>query len=408
MKKNDILLGLDIGTTKVCAVIARAKNNDELEVVGVGIHPSEGLSGGAVVDMEVTTRSIRNAVAKAQNLAGVEVASAWVGMAGSYISSYNTTGSVAVLNRGRGVTREDVRRAENSAIDRVLPKDYEIIHRLPRRFRVDDNADISDPLGMVGGLLEVDLHLVAGRTTALRNLERSVNRAGLAVNELVLEPLASGMAVLSEAEKLAGVAVIDIGGGTSDLVVLRDGRVMHSDVILIGGDLITKDVAHCFGTPFENAEQLKIQYGCAREASVDPNEPVPVVRFRNRAPVMIKRHHLAWVIEARVSQILEHVEKSLGREELLGKLPAGLVITGGTALLDGMREKCAEALRCEVQIGFPASVTGYREVVSSPVYATVIGLLHHGLEQSRSLEARREPWPVAGVRKVWNWAREVF
>jgi len=408
MKRSDCLLGLDIGTTKVCAVMARVKGNDELEVVGVGIHPSEGLSGGAVVDMEVTSRSVKSAVAKAQNLAGAEAPSAWVGMAGSYIASYNMTGSVAVMSSGRGVTREDVRRAHSIAVDRSLPRDYEIIHMLPRRYRVDDNADIMDPLGMVGSVLEVDLHMVAGRKTALRNIERSVNRTGLAVNDLVLEPLASWQAVLSEAERWAGVAVIDIGGGTTDVVVYRENKVLHSEVILIGGDLITKDVAHCFGTPFENAEDLKVKHGCAREASVDPNEPVPVVRFRNRAPVMIKRRHLAWVIEARVNQILEQVQKSLRRENVLGALPAGVVITGGTALLEGLREKCAEYLGCDVQIGFPGGITGYKEVVSSPVYATAIGLLHYGLGQERSAPARSQWGPMRGVQKMWQWARDVF
>jgi cell division protein FtsA len=408
MKMNDTILGLDIGTTKVCAILGKIKESNELEITGVGIHPSEGLASGEVVDMEVTTRSIQSAIAKAQNLAGVQVGTGWVGMAGSYISSYNRSGSVAVSSAGRGVTAEDIRRAQNIAIDRSLPKDFEVIHTLPRRYRVDDNNDIKKPLGMLGSVLEVDLHLIAGRKTALRNIERSAMRAGMEVVGLVLEPLASSMAVLTESEKRSGVAVIDIGGGTTDLVVYREGKVIFSEVILVGGDLITQDIAHCFGTPFENAEQLKIQYGYALESMADPNEPVPVARFRNRVPATIKRQQLAWVIEARIDQILKQVQKCLHQDDMLDALPAGVVLTGGTALLEGLREKCMETLHCEVQIGFPHGISGYREVVSSPVYATAIGLLHYGLSPSRNT-ARHSRWsPVYGAQRLWNWAREAL
>ncbi len=400
MKSPDILMGIDIGTTKICAVITRLEGEptEPLEILGVGLHPSYGLNRGTVVDLDVTAASIQEAARKAMNLAGVEVRRAIVGIAGDFIQSFNSFGSAAVTGPERGITAEDVRRATRAATTKVVPKDFDVIHALHRAYRVDDSRGIVDPLGMVGSVLEVDAHLVSGRRAALRNIRNCAEQAGLQVSEIVLQPIASGLSVLTDEEKQAGVALVDVGGGTTDLAVYYDGHIQHSQVILVGGDYITKDICRAFVTPFDSAEDLKRKYGTAQWQMADPDESVEIARISGRPSVSVKRQDLSWVIEARVEQILEQIRNTLQEHQLRDKLFGGLVLTGGTALLEGIREKTEAFLGLETHIGFPNGIEGYKDIVTNPMYATAIGLLHYG--------RRYRAGPGGGYRgrlsRIWN------
>jgi len=402
MKSPKIIMGIDIGTTKICALMARVEEGDEpLEIVGVGLNPSYGLNRGTVVDLEVTSRSIQEAARKAMNLAGLEARSVIVGIAGDFIQSYNSVGSAAVSGPERGITAGDVRRATKAAVAKVIPGDSEAIHELQRTYRVDDSRGIIDPLGMVGSVLEVDVHMVAGRRTALRNIRNCVQQAGLHVDQIVLQPIASSYSVLAEDEMQAGVALVDIGGGTTDIAVYYDGHIQHSQVILIGGDFITKDVCRAFVTPFESGEKLKCKYGSAVSEGIDPSEMVEIVRISDRPPIMVKRQDLCWVIEARVEQILDQVGAALDEHQLRDKIFGGIMLTGGTALLEGLREKTANYLGIDTHIGFPNGISGYKDIITSPMYATAVGLLHYGREH-RVLSSRAGC--LGWVNRTWNRA----
>lgn len=401
MKSPEILMGIDIGTTKICAVIARLQDiTDSIEIIGVGLHPSYGLNRGAVVDLDITARSIEEAARKAMNLAGVEVRRAIVGIAGEFIQSFNSLGSAVVSSPERGITRDDVRRATRTAISKVIPKDYEVIHELPRTYRVDDSRGILDPLGMVGSLVEVDVHLVAGRKTSLRNIRNCVQQAGLQVSDIVLQPIASSLSVLTEEEKMAGVALVDIGGGTTDLAVYCDGQIQHSQVILVGGDYITKDLCRAFVTSLDSAESLKRKFGSALYQLADPEEEVEIARISGRQSIAVKRQEFNWIIEARVEQILDQIRKILQEQKLEGKIFGGMVLTGGTALLEGIREKTETYLGREAHIGFPQGITGYTDIITSPMYATAIGLLQYGRAKHSLEEAGYRGWAA----RAWSRA----
>lgn len=397
--KSNVLMGIDIGTTKICAVVAQCDEPGEpLEIVGVGLHPSYGLNRGAVVDLDITARSIQEAARKAMNLAGVEIRKTIVGIAGEFVQSFNSIGTAAVSGPERGITQSDIRRATQAATSKVIPKDYEVIHELHRSYRVDDALGVSEPLSMVGTLLEADVHLVAGRKTSLRNIRNCVQQAGLQVSQIVLQPIASSLSVLTEEEKQAGVALVDIGGGTTDLAVYCDGNIQHSEVILIGGDYITKDLCRAFVTPFETAEKLKRKYGSSLSASADPGETIEIVRITGRRAITVKSRDFNWVIEARVEQILEQVQGILQMNRLQDKVYGGIVLTGGTALLEGIREKTQSFLGLETQIGFPSGITGYNEIITSPMYATAVGLLHYARSESESSNGNGRTW----LKRIWN------
>jgi cell division protein FtsA len=404
VKKPEPILAIDIGTTKVCALIAADCHPAEPEVLGVGLAPSIGLNRGAVVDLQATSVAIQEAVEKASAMAGFRCRQGVVGIAGGFIRGYNGHGSVVVASRSRGITAQDVQAAVRDAVQKEVPAEMEVIHALPREFRVDDTSGIDDPTGMHGTLLEADLHLVAGSRSALRTVRRAVTSAGLKVEELVLEPVASSLSVLEEAEKAAGIAMVDIGGGTSDLAVFIDGILRHTEVILIGGDYITKDISKAFVTPFESAETLKIRFGGASSNEVDVSEQVEVQRAKKTQPVLVQRRELNWVIEARVEQILQEIHRALEERGFANGLRGGLVLTGGTALLEGIKEKANRCLGCDVAIGFPNGVSGYSEVVRNPIYATVVGLVHFGLaERRRRTNGGRHAWGSA-----WNWVKRVM
>lgn len=403
MKHPEPILAIDIGTTKVCALIAADRFPAEPEVLGVGLAPSTGLNRGAVVDLQANSVAIQEAVEKASAMAGFRVRGAVVGIAGGFIRGYNGHGSVVVASHSRGITPADVQAAVRDAVQKEVPAEMEVIHAVPREFRVDDTCGIEDPTGMHGTLLEVDLHLVAGSRSALRNVRRAVTGAGLKVEELALEPLASSLSVLEEAEKAAGVVMADIGGGTADVAVFTDGILRHTEIILIGGDYITKDISKAFVTSFENAETLKIRFGGALSEEVDVSEQVEIQRAKKTQPVLVQRRELNWVIEARVEQILEEIRRVLEERGFAHGLRGGLVLTGGTALLDRIREKAHRCLSCDASLGFPNGVSGYSEVVRNPIYATVVGLVHYGLAERRRRSGERPQ-----LRGAWSWVKRVM
>ncbi|MFH1738424.1 MAG: cell division protein FtsA [bacterium] len=406
-RTDNWIVALDVGTTKICCVIAQ-ENNGRLEVLGLGHHPTAGLSGSGVVDMDETVHSIENAIRKAfACIPGVKVHQATVGIGGGYVQCFNTVGSIALPGHGRGVTRDDVNRAIRIAARKSVPKDMTVIHNIPRRFRLDNNANIQDPVGMAGSLLEVDVHIVTAQESIIRNITRCITKAGLKVERFVLQPIAAASSVLTEEERDAGVAVIDIGGSTTSIVVYYEGCIQHTEILGVGGEHITRDINHYFQTPIENAERLKIYSGSALTESISDKDLIKVVRFKNRRTVMAKRRRLCWVIEARVDQILREVSRTLQSRDLLRHLYGGVVLTGGTSLLDGLVERAEKIMHREAHIGYPNGVIGLADL-NSPIYASGIGLLHYSYQERLLENMYRESAVKRVVVRGLEWLRETF
>ncbi|OGL06621.1 MAG: cell division protein FtsA [Candidatus Rokubacteria bacterium RIFCSPLOWO2_02_FULL_71_18] len=377
-RPTEHVVGLDVGTTKICAVIARPAAAGGLDVVGVGTAPSRGLRRGVVVNIDSTVEAIKAAVAEAEQMAGVEVAGVYAGVAGGHIKGVNSRGVVAVSGKDREVSEADVERVVEAARAINLPQDREIIHVLPQSFTVDDGDGVREPVGMSGVRLEVEVHIVTAAVTSVQNVVRSVNRAGLAVHDVVLEPLASAEAVLHEDEKELGVLVIDIGGGTTDLALLRGGAVWHTAILPLGGDHITNDIAIGLRTPMADAEDLKKRYGCALTALVPAEETVDVPSVGGRKPRQLSRQVLSEIIQPRVEEIFTLVARELGRAGFQDAATAGVVVTGGTALMEGVVELAEAVFDQPVRRGVPRGVGGLADVVGSPIYATAVGLAAGG------------------------------
>jgi cell division protein FtsA len=406
---KDYLLAIDVGTTKICVVAARRNERKAIEVLGVGIHPCSGLSANGIVDLDEIVESITKAARKALSQApGVDIHHAFVGITGSFIQSQNTVGSLVLSTHGRSVNQNDVELSINGAVNKTVPKDCLVLHAIPRWFRLDDTPYIRDPIGMEGSMLEVDIHLIIGRQTILKNLKRCVTMAGFTVEELVSQSIAASESVLTEEEKKSGVALVDIGGETTSLLVYFEGSIYHSETLEIGGEFITRDINHYFQTPMENAENLKKYSGSSFSESVDPEEMLEVIRFKNRRTIVVKKRLLSQVIEARVEQILEEVMRVLRARDLLGMLFAGIVLTGGTALMDGIRDKAKKMVKRDIHIGYPNGVVGHETIISSPIYTSVIGLLHYGFERR---DAHLEMYGTGMKRflqRTIRWIQERF
>jgi cell division protein FtsA len=408
MPSDEHILAIDLGTTKVCAVIARVLSNDGLEIIGIGTHPSEGMQNGAVVDLERTTRSIESAAQKALATAGVEVTKTWLGIAAGFIQSYNSRGSVAVLQGQRGITRDDVRAATKNAVNLKIPPEMQVLHVIPKGFRVDENGNVRDPVGMIGNLLEVDVHLVCGRKNDIANITRAAHVAGFKIEGVVLQPIASSMSVLSAEEMKMGVAMIDIGGGTTDVAIYREGHILQSRIILIGGDLITRDIATYLAAPFDHAEALKKNYGYAISDPSDDTEMIEVQRIRPRPSYQVSRANLNFVIQCRVEQIIDHVKKTINEILPPKDLVAGVVLTGGSSLLGGLAEKFQLELDISASLGIPSGVTGFGDIVKSPTCSTAIGMLHYGLKERRRIEDECKgmlPWMC---KKTSSFLSKIF
>ncbi|MCP9468572.1 MAG: cell division protein FtsA [Nitrospira sp.] len=398
-KRDQILVGLDIGTTKICAIVAELAETGALNVIGVGSSPSRGLRKGVVVDIESTVESIKKAVEEAELMAAVQINSVYTGIAGSHISAENCKG-VVVLKRAE-VTREDINRAIESARTlAVIPHDRRILHVLPREFMVDGQEGVREPLGLSGHRLEVNVHVITGAVTSAQNIIKSVNRAGLDVVDIILQPLASSEAVLSQEERELGVAMVDLGGGTTDLAIFLDGSIRHSAVLPIGGQNLTKDLAIGLMTSQTEAEKIKVQHGMARAELVPGSQAVEVPSVGDRPPRLFSRRDIAEIIEPRVEEMFELVRREIARAGYEGMLGAGVVLTGGTSLLEGMPDAAEKVLNLPARRGGPSGVGGLRDIVSHPGYATGVGLLLHARRHADESES-------VGLRNGGAWSKMV-
>ncbi|GIW55256.1 MAG: cell division protein FtsA [Nitrospiraceae bacterium] len=409
-KRDQILVGLDIGTTKICAIVAEVAEDGALNIIGVGSSPSRGLRKGVVVNIESTVESIKKAVEEAELMAAVQINSVYTGIAGSHISGENCKGVVA-LKKGE-VTREDIQRAVESARTlAVIPHERRILHVLPREFVVDDQDGVREPLGMSGNRLEVNVHVITGAVTSAQNIIKSVNRAGLDVVDIILQPLASSEAVLSPEERELGVAMVDLGGGTTDLAIFLDGSIRHTAILPIGGQNLTKDLAIGLLTSQTEAEKIKIQHGIARNELIHGHQMVEVPSVGDRPPRTVSRRDIADILEPRVEEMFDLVKREIARAGYEGMLGAGVVITGGTSLLEGMPDAAEKVLNLPARRGTPGGVGGLRDIVSNPMHATGVGLLLHARHHAEELETAglRRGRPLGRVfERMRSWMFEFF
>jgi len=379
--KSDILVGLDIGTTKICAVVGET-TAEGVDIVGIGMSPSTGLRKGVVVNIEQTVQSIKKALEEAELMAGCEIRSVYAGIAGSHIMGFNSHGVIAV--KGGEVTQKDVHRVIDAAKAVAIPLDRELIHILPQEFIVDEQRGIEDPLGMAGVRLEVKVHIVTGAVSSAQNIVRSCHRSGLDVSDIVLESLASANAVLTEEEKEIGVALVDIGGGTTDLSVFSNDSIKHISILALGGSNLTNDIAFGLRTPVTSAEKIKVKYSCALADMVQNNETIEVPSVGGREPRHVSRRVLAEICEPRVEEILSLVDQELVRSGYKSMIGAGVVLTGGSSLIEGITELGEQVFNVPVRVGYPQGIGGLKDVVMNPKYATAVGLLMYGANKAKT------------------------
>jgi len=378
-RKEDLIVGLDIGTTKICAIVAERAENGA-DVVGIGTHPSKGLRKGVVVDIDATVDSIKHAVEEAELMADCEISSVYAGIAGGHIEGFNSHGIVAVKDREVG--SNDVRRVIDAAKAVAIPMDREVIHVIPQEFIIDDQDGIREPLGMSGVRLEAKIHIVTAAVTSAQNIVKCANKAGLNVVDIVLEPLASAEAVLAGDERDLGVCLIDIGGGTTDLAVFADGSIKHTSVLGLGGYHITNDIAVGLRTPFEEAERIKKRFGVASARYLGSDDVITVPSVGGRRPREVSRKILCEVIEPRIDEVLSLARQEMMKAGLDDRIPSGVVLTGGCSALNGIAELAEEIFESPVRSGVPTRVGGLQDVVRSPMYATGVGLVLYGISQS--------------------------
>jgi cell division protein FtsA len=393
--EKNLLIGLDIGTSKIATLVGEVTTDTQIEIIGIGTHPSRGLKKGVVVDIESTVQSIRRAVEEAELMAGCEIHSVHAGIAGSHIRSLNSHGITAI--KEREVTQADVDRVIDAARAVAIPADQKILHILPQEFIIDDQEGIREPIGMCGVRLEARVHMVTGAVSAAQNIVKCIRRCGLEVDDLVLEQLSSSYAVLGEDEKELGVCLVDIGGGTTDLAVFTDGAIRHTTVIPIAGDQVTNDIAVALRTPTQHAEQIKTRYACALTQLAGSGETIEVPSIGERAARRLSRQTLAEVVEPRYEELLTLLQAELRRSGFEDLVAGGVVLTGGSAKMEGLIELAEEVFHMPVRLGVPQYVTGMEEVIRDPIYSTGVGLLmyahqhrfvrHPELSESRGLRA---------------------
>jgi cell division protein FtsA len=389
MRHREIAAGLDVGTTKVCVVAAEVGDDGGLSILGVGERPCAGLERGSVVNLEATIQSVSEAVRACERMAGISIKSVMAGIAGEHVRSANSTGVIGVSRRDNEITKEDVKRALDAARAVPVPGDREVLHVLPRDYRVDEQRGIRDPVGMSGVRLEVEVHIVTVQTTAVRNLLRGITRAGLAVSSLVLEPLAASEAVLDEDEKALGVLLLDLGGGTTDIAVFLDGTIGHTAVIGFGGNAVTNDLAVGLRTPIEQAEKLKLQHGCAVATQADPGASVEVPGVGGRDPRHVGTGVLASIIEPRMEEILGLALTEVERVVDPSLLAAGVVLTGGTSQMRGLTDLAERVLGLPARVGVPHRLSGVTDLALDPRMATAVGLVRHAVAEDFTQKVRR-------------------
>ena len=384
---KNLIVGLDIGTSKVVAIVAEITPDGDLNVIGMGTQPSRGLKKGVVVNIEATMASIQRVLEEAELMADCRIAEVYTGIAGSHIRSLNSSGMVAI--KEKEVTQADIDRVVETAKAIAIPNDQQVLHILPQEFIIDGQEDVREPLGMSGVRLEVKVHIVTGAVSAVENVVKCVRRCGIEVKDVMLQPLASAKAVLNDDEKDLGVCLMDIGGGTTDIAVFTNGAIRHTAVIPIAGDQVTNDIAMTLRTPTKEAEELKVRFGCALTQLADPNDIIEVPGVGERGPRKLSRPMLAEVIEPRIEELYTLAQAELRRSGFEELLSSGIVLTGGTALLQGVTELGEEVFHLPVRVGIPAYVGGLKDVVRSPRFATAVGLLLEGREQYLRGEAAR-------------------
>lgn len=406
-KRDDLIVGLDIGTTKVCAIVGEV-TDDGIDIIGIGSHPSKGLRKGVVINIESTVESIKNAISEAELMAGCDITSVYAGIAGGHIKGFNSHGIVAV--KDKEVKDQDITRVIDAAKAVAIPLDREVIHVLPQEYIVDDQDGIREPIGMSGVRLEAKVHIVTAAVTSAQNIVKCCNRCGLNVNDIVLQPLASGEAVLTQDEKELGVALVDIGGGTTDLIVLSEGAIIHTSVLTLGGNHLTNDIAVGLRTPAGEAERIKQKYGCALSSMVRKDETIEVPSVGGRKPRILSRQILSEIIEPRVEEIFSLVKQEIVKAGLEDRIASGIVITGGSTILEGMPELAEQIFNVPVRRGAPRGIGGLIDVVKSPMYATGVGLVVEGSKESAENRFKvRENNIYSKVKdRMRDWFGEIF
>jgi len=380
--EKGMMVGLDIGTSKVTAIVGEVNDNNQMEIVGIGSHPSRGLKKGVVVNIESTVQSIQRCIEEAELMAGCQIHSVYTGIAGSHIRSMNSHGIVAI--KDREVSASDVERVIDAARAVAIPADQRVLHVMPQEFVIDQQEGIREPVGMSGVRLEAKVHLVTGAVSAAQNIIKCVRRCGLEVDDIILEQLASSSSVLTEDEKELGICLVDIGGGTTDVAVFTDGAIKHTAVIPIAGDQVTNDIAVAMRTPTQYAEEIKIKYACALRQLANPDDTIEVPGVGGREPRRLSRQTLAEVVEPRYEELLSLVHAELRRSGFEDLVAAGVVLTGGSSKMEGVVELAEEVFHMPVRLGMPQFVTGLVDVVRNPIHATGVGLLLFG-QQGRQL-----------------------
>ncbi len=405
--KENLIVGLDIGTTKICAIVG-SLTDEGLDIVGIGTSPSQGLRKGVVINIESTVGAIQKALREAELMAGCEIKNVFAGIAGGHIRGMNSQGVIAVKNRE--VTNDDVRRVIDAAKAIAIPMDREVIHILPQEFIIDDQDGIKEPLGMSGVRLEAKVHIVTGAVASAQNIIKSCNRSGVDVGDIVLEQLASSEAVLSDDEKELGVAILDIGGGTTDIAIFVDGAIKHTSVLSLGGNHLTNDIAVGLRTPMAEAEKIKQTYGCSLTSMVGKDETIEVPSVGGREPRILSRQLLAEILEPRVEEIFTLANREIVKSGYEDVIASGVVLTGGTCILPGMPELAEQIFNLPVRRGVPRDIGGLTDVVNSPIYATGVGLVKYG---SRNLHTSNFKIGQGNVfdkviRRMKEWFGEFF
>jgi len=401
---DNLLVGLDIGTTKIAAIVGAVDDNGQIEVIGIGTHPSKGLKRGVVVNIETTVQSIQRALEEAELMAGCEINSAYTGIAGSHIKSLNSHGIVAI--RDSEVRQADIDRVIDAAKAVAIPADQKILHILPQEFIIDRQEGIREPIGMSGVRLEAKVHIVTGGVSAAQNIVKCVHRCGLDVGDIILEQLASSHSVLTDDEKELGVCMIDIGGGTTDIAVFTEGAIRHTAVIPIAGDQVSNDIAVALRTPTKFAEQIKIKHACAMPQMAAASQMIEVPSMVPSKPREISKRSLAEVVGARYEELFSLVHAELRRSGFDRLISSGVVLTGGASMVEGATELAESIFQMPVRIGMPQHVSGLREALETPIYATGVGLLLHGNQQQLD---GRSPMSIKDSSKgVWARMRSWF
>jgi cell division protein FtsA len=376
---GEIIVGLDIGTSKICAVVGEMVH-DGIDIIGIGTHPSEGLRKGVVINIEKTVHSIKQAIEEAETMAGCEISSVYAGIAGGHIKGFNSHGVIAL--KEKEVTKKDIERVIEAASAVAIPMDREVIHVLSQEFIVDEQDEIMDPLGMSGVRLEAKIHIVTGAVTSAQNIIKCANRAGLDVCDIVLESLASSEAVLSQEERNLGVALIDFGGGTTDLAIFSKGSIKHTSVLALGGDNLTYDISIGLRTPRLEAEKIKMKYGCGLSSMIGKDETIEVPGVGGRKARVLSRQILGEILEPRLEEIFTLIQNELIRSGYEDLVNSGVVITGGSAELSGVTEIAEQIFNVPSRLGYPQGIGGLVEVVNKPMYATAVGLVLYGAKRS--------------------------